>query len=396
MQTTCLFQWNSEPEKYCNVDPNRKVICVNQGGTSSGKTYAIMQVLFVLAIKHSRWIITVVGQDYPNLAKGSIRDSQKIVGDTPFIQASLVGDFNKGNKSYVFKNGSIIEFTSYQNSQDAKNGKRQVLFVNEANGIHYDIYHELEMRTDQKVFIDYNPNQEFWAHEKVIGTQNVALFISNYEHNAFVSPNIVESILKLKKTDPQLWRVYGLGQTGKIEGAVFDYRIVDQFPEHLDKRAFGMDFGFTNDPTTLVLCGISDGQIYGKELLYQTGMTNRDINAMFKELGVQKSDQIFADSADPKTIHELRTYGWNIIPAEKGADSISFSINLIKQYGKLNISRESLNWIKEAQNYKWRENRNGRKLAVPVDAFNHAWDACRYWALGMIKKGNKKGILAYG
>jgi phage terminase large subunit len=355
-----------------------------------------MQVLFVLAIKNPRWIITVVGQDYPNLAKGSIRDSQKIVADTPFIQASIEGDFNKGSKSYNFKNGSIIEFTSYQTAQDAKNGKRQVLFVNEANGIHYDIFHELEMRTDHKVFIDYNPNQEFWVHDRVVGQPNTAFFISNFEHNSFVSPNIVEGILRLKKTDPQLWRVYGLGQTGKIEGTVFDYRIVDDLPAILDKRAYGMDFGFTNDPTTLVLCGMSDGMIYGKELIYQTGMTNRDINAMLKEVGVRKSDQIFADSADPKTIQELKMYGWNILPAEKGADSIPFSINLIKQYGKINLTRDSINWIKEGQNYKWKEMRDGRKLPIPIDAFNHAWDACRYWAIGVLKKGQKGNILAYG
>ena len=146
----------------------------------------------------------------------------------------------------------------------------------------------------------------------------------------------------------------------------------------------------------MVECGLSDGQIYGKEVIYQIGLTNRDINALFIENGIRKSDQIFADSADPKSIYELKMYGWNIMPADKGPDSIQYSINLLKQYGNINLTRNSHNWIKEAQNYKWREARDGKKLAVPVDAFNHAWDACRYWALGMLKKGHKSNILAYG
>jgi phage terminase large subunit len=268
--------------------------------------------------------------------------------------------------------------------------------VNEANGVHYDIFNELNLRTDKRVFIDYNPNSEFWVHEKLIGNDNVAYFISNFMHNNFVSDSIVEGILKLKEKDPMLWRVYGLGQTGKIEGTVFDYRIVDEMPYNLDKRAFGLDFGFTNDPTTLVECGISEGEIYGREVIYQTGLTNRDINALFIDYGIRKSEPIFADSADPKSIYELKMYGWNIMPAEKGPDSIPYSINLLKQYGKINLTRGSQNWIKEAQNYKWKEARDGKKLPLPVDAFNHAWDACRYWALGMLKKGQTKGLLAYG
>ena len=396
MNTTPIFRWNKNPELFANVDQTKKVICVNQGGTAAGKTYAIMQVLFVLAIENDGWIITVVGQDYPNLAKGSIRDSEKIVSETLFILASLDGNFNRTSKSYKFKNGYIIEFTSYQTSQDAKNGKRQVLFVNEANGVHWDIFNELNLRTDKRVFIDYNPNQEFWAHEKLIGQPQTAYFISNFMHNHFVSQSIVDGILALKEKDPMLWRVYGLGQTGKIEGAVFDYRIVEQMPTHLDKYGFGMDFGFTNDPTTLVECGVSDGEIYVREIIYQTGLTNRDINNLLKECGIRKQDTIFADSADPKSIAELKMYGWNVQPADKGADSVAYSINLIKQYGKVNISKQSTNWIKEAQNYKWKETKDGRKLPQPVDAFNHAWDACRYWALGMLKKGHSKNILAYG
>jgi phage terminase large subunit len=395
METSCLFLWNKFPEQYADVDPKKKVICINQGGTSSGKTYSILQVLFCLAIENSGWVITVVGQDIPNLKKGAIRDAFNIIQDTAFIRTNIAG-YNSTDRVLTFKNGTKVEFSSYQTPQDAKSGKRQVLFMNEANGIPYSIYNELEVRTDERVFIDYNPNIEFWVHDKLLGKPNTAYFISNYEHNPFVSPNIVESILKLRETDPMLFRVYGLGQTGKVEGAIFDYSVVDEMPEQLNKVAYGMDFGFSVDPTTLVRCGLSDGKIYGEELLYRTGMTNRDIHAMLIELGVRKSDMIFADSADPKSIKELRMFGWNIIPADKGQDSIQFSIDIIKQRGKMYITRESKNWIKEAQNYKWRELKTGEKINKPIDAYNHAWDAARYWAMGMIAKGKGEGLLAYG
>jgi phage terminase large subunit len=362
---------------------------------NSGKTYSILQVLFCLAIENSGWVITVVGQDIPNLKKGAIRDAFNIIQDTAFIRTNIAG-YNSTDRVLTFKNGTKVEFSSYQTPQDAKSGKRQVLFMNEANGIPYSIYNELEVRTDERVFIDYNPNIEFWVHDKLLGKPNTAYFISNYEHNPFVSPNIVESILKLRETDPMLFRVYGLGQTGKVEGAIFDYSVVDEMPEQLNKVAYGMDFGFSVDPTTLVRCGLADGKIYGEELLYRTGMTNRDIHAMLIELGVRKSDMIFADSADPKSIKELRMFGWNIIPADKGQDSIQFSIDIIKQRGKMYITRESKNWIKEAQNYKWRELKTGEKINKPIDAYNHAWDACRYWAMGMIAKGKGEGLLAYG
>jgi phage terminase large subunit len=395
MQTTPVFLWNAEPEKYANVDNNKKIICVNQGGSSSSKTYSILQVLFKLAIENPRFVITVVGQDIPNLKRGAIRHASNIVSTSLAIQ-SMIDRWNGSDKIYHFKNGSIIEFTSYESSQDAKNGKRNVLFVNEANGIDYSIFSELDLRTSYRTYIDYNPNAEFWVHEKVLKLPNVAYFISNYTHNPFISESITESIERLQFQDPQLWRVYGLGQTGKIEGLVFDYKIVDSMPQYLNKEAFGLDFGFTNDPTTLIHCGISDGKIYSREVIYQKGLTNSDINNLLRSNNISKNSIIFADSADPKSIQELKLYGWNIRPSDKGPDSISYSISLLKQYGTINITKDSINFIKEAKAYKWKEERSGNRTNQPIDAFNHAWDATRYWALGMLSANKGKGLLAFG
>lgn len=394
MQSTAVFLWNLHPEQYTNIDSKKKITIVNQGGSSSSKTYSILQVLFVLAIENPRFVITVVGQDIPNLKRGAIRDAQNIVASSLAI-SSMITNWNASDKIYHFRNGAIIEFTSYDNSQDAKNGKRNVLFINEANGIDYSVYAELDMRTSYRTYIDYNPNAEFWVHEKVLKMPNVAYFISNYKHNPFISDSIRETIENLQYIDPQLWRVYGLGQTGKIEGLVFDFRVVDSMPKYLDKEAYGLDFGFTNDPTTLVHCGLSDGKVYVEEIIYQTGLMTNDINNLLKTYNISKNSTIFADSADPKTIQELKMYGWNIRPAEKGADSINFSINLLKNYGTINISKDSINWIKEAKAYVWQSTRNGVKTNKPIDAFNHCWDACRYWAIGMLGANKGKGLLAF-
>jgi phage terminase large subunit len=395
MQTSCLYLWNKHPEQYTNVDPKKKVTIVNQGGTSSGKTYSIMQVLFTLAIENDGWVITVAGQDMPNLKKGAIRDSIKIVNSSPAIKSKIVS-FNRSEQIYYFDNGSEIEFTSFKDFQDAQSGKRQVLFMNEANGLPYSVFKQLNIRATHKTFIDYNPTSEFWAHEKLIGKENVAFFISNYDHNPFLHDNIRDEILKLKDEDPQLWRVYGLGQTGKIEGLVFNWRIVDEMPKYLDKEGYGMDFGFSNDPTTLMHCGLSDGEIYIDEIIYQKGLTNSDINKLLIDNDLTKRDSIIADSADPKSIKELRLYGWNITGADKGADSILYGISLLKQYGTINITKRSYNMLKEAAAYKWKISRDGEKENKPIDAFNHGWDAVRYWALGTLGNNKGKKILAYG
>ena len=196
---------------------------VNQGGTSSAKTYTLEQVLFDLAIEDPGCVITVAGQDIPNLKKGAIRDSQKIVASSPRIQACLkdyrrTGGYNKSDRIYEFSNGSIMEFNSYDNEQDAKSGKRDYLFINEANGIPWEVYFQLSIRTKKREFLDYNPTSKFWVHEKLIGNDDVALFISDHRHNRFLTPEQHAEIESIP--DKKLWKVYARGMTGKIHGLI--------------------------------------------------------------------------------------------------------------------------------------------------------------------------------
>lgn len=359
-------------------------VVVNQGGTSSGKTFAIEQVLFCLAGETPKQIITIVGQDIPNLKAGALRDALTIYDSSAILQ-SKVKSYNKTDRVFEFKNGSMIEFKSYDNSQDAKSGKRDYLFINEANGITWDIYTELALRTKKRIFIDYNPNTGFWAHEQLIGKPGVELIVSDHRHNPFLSDQMREKIEALKNVDIELWKVYARGLTGKITGLVFsNWYICEAIPPDARLIALGLDFGFTNDETGCLEVYIQDGELWVNELIYETSLTNTDISAKLKNLSVSFNTEIVADSAEPKSIEELRRLGWRITGAKKGPDSVKNSIDILKRY-KINITRNSVNLRNELNRYKWRVDTSGKTINEPVDACNHLVDPLRYVALNKLK-----------
>ena len=379
-----IFEWNY------NTD---KSIVVNQGGTSSGKTYSILQVLLIKASEKPNQIITVVGQDIPNLKVGAIRDFDTILSSSEFFN-SLIKQRNISDRTYTLTNGSKIEFKSYENEQDAKSGKRDYLFMNEANGIGYSVYDQLQIRTSKQTFIDYNPTAPFWVHDKLIGKENVQLFISNYKHNPFLKDSIKRKIEALQDIDKNKWRVYGLGLTGELQGVIFDnVEWIQELPtDNIKRSCIGVDFGYSNDPTTIVKIVLSQGSIYGKLIHYETGLTNPDIGNVFKELGfkkgLQQGDLIMADSAEPKSIKELRNLGWRVKGVKKGADSVRFGINQLKSYGKLFLVNNEL-WKQEQRNYVWKTDKSdGKTINKPIDKDNHIWDAFRYAEQGLRKYKN--------
>ena len=383
-QISPIFEWNYNSDKS---------IVVNQGGTSSGKTYSILQVLLIKASEKPNQIITVVGQDIPNLKVGAIRDFDTILSSSEFFN-SLIKQRNISDRTYTLTNGSKIEFKSYENEQDAKSGKRDYLFMNEANGIGYSVYDQLQIRTSKQTFIDYNPTAPFWVHDKLIGKENVQLFISNYKHNPFLKDSIKRKIEALQDIDKNKWRVYGLGLTGELQGVIFDnVEWIQELPtDNIKRSCIGVDFGYSNDPTTIVKIVLSQGSIYGKLLHYETGLTNPDIGNVFKELGfkkgLQQGDVIMADSAEPKSIKELRNLGWRVKGVKKGADSVRFGINQIKSYGKLFLVNNEL-WKQEQRNYVWKTDKSdGKTINKPVSKDNHIWDAFRYAEQGLRKYKN--------
>lgn len=363
---------------------------VNQGGTSSGKTYAILQVLFTKALEEE-CTITIVGQDIPNLKVGAFRDALDIINSDESIKQQIF-HYNRSDRIFTFKNKSIMEFNSYDNQQDAKSGKRDYLFVNEANGIPYNMYEQLSLRTRKQVYIDYNPDTSFWVHEKIIPLDTTELIISDHRHNPFLSSKVREKIEALKERDESLWKVYARGITGRIEGLVLKkWYVLNESFEDKKIIGYGIDFGFSNDPSTLIEVRMQDGDLYVRELIYETGLTNQDISDRMEALGVSKGALIVADSAEPKSIEELRRRNWTVDGVKKGKDSVMFGINLLKGY-KINVNSSSTNLIKELEQYRWKVDKNGNTLNVPIDEYNHAIDALRYL---IMHKFSKKGYGQY-
>lgn len=356
----------------------KKRIHVIQGGTSAGKTFAVLPILIDKAIRIPNREISVVSESIPHLKRGAIRDFKKIMRFTQRWDASCWHDTDK---RYTWKNGSYIEFFSPESILGAR---RTDLFVNEANNILFQDYHQLAIRTSDEIWIDYNPSSEFWAHTELIPDPDADFVILNYKDNEALSASIVKEIEKAKdKTDDPYWanwwRVYGLGEVGTLEGVIFGaFTNIDSFPADCEWVGYGLDFGYSNDPTSLIKVGMKKGEIYLDQKIYKTGLTNSDLISEMRNIKIGNYE-IVADSADPKSIEELRRAGFNIRGALKGADSIINGIDMMKRY-KFNIVSSSLELIKEWRSYSWKRNAATNKFEnVPVDTNNHAIDAVRYF-----------------
>ena len=357
---------------------SKERIIVNQGGTSSGKTFTTLQLLVYYALSYVNKVITVVGQDIPNLKKGAYRDIKTIINGSEFCADKFT--FNESDRIVKCVTGSIIEFSSFQNEQDAKSGKRDYLFVNEANGIPYLIYWQLAIRTRKRIFIDYNPTARFWVHEKILGRPDTRMFITDHRHNSFLSKEEHEKIEGIE--DKELFLVYARGKTGRLRGMIYDnYDIVDEMPADYKGRWLGLDFGF-NDPTALIDVRLSGGELWIDEVIFQGGVTNPDIANIVKNNGLGALT-IIADSAEPKSITELKNLGLRVEGARKGNDSIRVGIDVLRRY-RWHVTRRSVNVRKELANYKWQEGADGEPTNKPIEVFNHALDAIRYVALNRL------------
>lgn len=364
-------------------------VFVNQGGTSSGKTYTIIQLLFVKAITERGIVVTVCGQDLPNLKVGALRDAKTIIGKSEWMGKFFT--VHEASSTITALNGSIIEFKSYENEQDAKSGKRDYLFINEANGIPYNVYWQLAIRTRKRVYIDYNPSARFWVHDEVVGREGVKFIISDHRGNPFLTMGEHERIENI--SDPELWKVYARGLTGKLTGVVLtNWDIVDRLPPSSEWRmdGYGLDFGFTNDPTALEHVVLAHGELWVDEVIYTTGLTNPDIVQMAKEAGLTRHNQIIADSAEPKSIAEIHNGGLWIVGAQKGSDGITVGLDILRRF-RIHFTRRSSGIIENAKTYQWKRDRDGRQTNTPQDGNDHGIDAIRYFALAKLNQRRQSG-----
>lgn len=369
MKLTNVFKYNIQAYK------SGKRFIINQGGTSSSKTWSILQLLSLLAQKKDNLLISVVSESLPHLKRGAMRDFIKILEGMGLYSKEL------HNKTmHAFKlNNSTVEFFGADDSAKMRGARRNILYVNEINNVDKKSFDELSIRTSDVVFCDYNPVSEFYIHEfmQQRSEQDYAFIKSTFKDNQYLDANIIQDIQSRAAIDPAWYRIYGEGEIGNYEGVIYDnWKIIQQMPES-PKRVIGLDFGYTNDPTAIVDVRYSDGQLFWDELLYQKAMTNSDIGLAIKQLCGQDRPVVICDSAEPKSIAELSMMGIRAIAATKGADSLRTGIDTVKRF-HLNITDRSLNLKKEIRNYRWREDSQGKRINEPVDFWNHALDAARY------------------
>jgi phage terminase large subunit len=288
---------------------------------------------------------------------------------------------NKSELSYTL-NGNIIEFISVDQPQKIRGRKRHYLWCNEANEFNYEDWQQLILRTTEKIYLDYNPSDPYsWIYEKVHTRDDCTFLQSTYRANPFLDEDTIAEIERLKDIDPDYWRVYGLGEIGTVQTMIFrNFNLVDDVQGRL--VGYGLDFGFTNSPSAMVAVYQRDDSLYIKELLYEKRLTNTDLANKIKELGVSRQDEIICDSAEPKSITELFRSNLNVKAANKGA-GIHLGIDIMRRY-KLNITKDSLNAIKEFRGYKWATDKNGDVLNTPVKVNDHLVDAVRYLCLNKL------------
>lgn len=359
-----------------------------QGSSRSSKTYNTLIWLVVYCLTHPYTRLSIVRATLPAL-KGSVYVDFKEI----LLRLGVWDDraMNKSDMIYTFGNGSWVEFFSTDNEQKLRGRKRDILFVNEANELSFIEWQQLKMRTTKYTILDYNPSfsDEHWICG-VNSDHRTYHFISTYKDNPFLEQTIIDEIESLRNKNQSLWQVYGLGMQAVVEGLIFrDVEYIEDIPPYVRKRWRGMDFGFTNDPTAIVTVGVDGDNLYIDEVAYATQMLSGDIIRTLKAQAEQL--EVIAESADPRLIQEIYRAGINIHPVKKFAGSIDAGIQKMLQY-KLHITKRSTNIIKEQKNYTYRQDKEGKWLNEPIDAYNHTMDAVRYVVMQKLLGGERKPL----
>lgn len=356
------------------IDDKIKYI-INQGGTSATKTYSILQLLTIICIKYP-YKIDIVGLSVPHLKSGVLNDMHSICQQMGF---NFDEYYKEGDKVFRYGKGSI-NFLAFDKLGKAHGGRRDILFLNEANHLNYNIAEQLMIRTRKKVFIDYNPTNAFWVHKNILVNEpEKSLFIkSTYKDNPFLEQSIIDSIESRRGDgNNNFWRVYGLGELGIAEGLVFNnFEQKDFDINSFENYRNGVDWGFSQDPFAYVRCAIEGKNLYVCKEIYQKGLLNKDSAPIVKQ--IVRNEIVRCDSAEPKSVAEFRQLGLNAISVRKGAGSVESGVKYLQAFEHIYIHPSCPNTYDEFCNYQWRLDKNGEEMPEPVDAYNHAIDALRY------------------
>jgi phage terminase large subunit len=341
------------------------------GGTSASKTVSIILILIDYAQSHKNQTISIVSESFPHLKRGAIRDFMNIIVEHGYFKDA---NWNKTDYIYVFETGSIIEFFSADQPGKVRGPRRDVLFINEANNISYETYTQLEIRTKRIIWLDWNPVSEFWFYSEVKGKDNVDFLTLTYKDNEALDPGVVAAI-EARKGNRSWWAVYGLGELGEAEGRIYTgWAIVDEIPHEARLERYGLDFGYSNDPTAIVAIHRHNGGFILDEIAYTKGLSNKNIADILLN---EPRGLVIADSAEPKSIDEITTYGISILPSIKGQGSVTQGIQYVQQQ-RISVTKRSVNVLKEYRNYLWQTDKDGKIINEPEVVWNHCMDALRY------------------
>lgn len=368
-----------------NLLSAKKRITHHVGGTRSGKTYAILQYLIVKALQESQ-NITIVRRTVPSLKRSVIKDFKEIMIGLGIWDSD---SYNISDRVYSFPNGSLVSFVNTDDAEKLRGVKSDILFIDEASEQHEESYFQLMIRTEGEIILAYNPTVSPYHFLRQM--DDVEVFKTTYKDNPYLPEQMVKEIESLQFKNPKYWEIYGRGEYTVNDKAVFqNFQIVDNFPHEYELLGFGLDFGFSQDPTALVAVHRYHDMLYVRELMYDSGLTTQDIINKLKSLNIGRQDEIWADSAEPRLIEEIYRSGFNIKPVKKGPDSISFGIGVIKNFG-LVVDKASIHLIDELYGYEYITDKNGIVLDKPQDFNNHLIDALRYFAMSRlsIKQQNK-------
>ena len=392
-----------------NANKEKRIICL-YGGSSSSKTISALQYLTMWGLGGQKpLVITVVGESVPVLKKSVVRDWQRVVMGAMYDRHR----FNKLELTYTFPNGSIMQFIPADDEARFFAMRHDVVLIDEAYNVSKGIFDQIEIRTRQQILLTWNPVSPFWATHLVDRRDDVAVIHATYHDNPYLETSIIAALESRAKTDPNFYRVFVLGKYGSLEGLIFKefthWQKCDGLPppDERKRSLYVVDFGFTNDPSAVLELAYSDGEFWVDEIEYKPGMFNSDIHDVIKlraiedrEIGpdddppthedlkrIKIRTEVVADSAEPKSIAEIKAMGLNAIPAIKGPDSVKFGIKTMQGF-TMNVTKDSLNTIKELRNYSWIKNRDGEYTGQPVDNWNHSIDAIRYGVTHVRRKPN--------
>lgn len=371
----------------------KKRIRAVAGGTSASKTISIIFwcIDYAQSVQGER--IDVVSESYPHLELGAMADFQAIMKDAGYWEQSR---WNETKHIYTFETGSRIRFYSVDTYGKAHGPRREVLFVNEANNLDYKIVDQLVTRTKKIVWLDWNPTNEFWFYSEMKHRKDVDFITVTYKDNEALDPVTVSEI-ESHMGNKQWWRVYGLGLLGEVEGKIYtDWAFIDEIPHEAQLVRYGLDFGYSNDPTVIEAIYEYNGGYIIDEVTYQKGLSNKSIADIL--LNLPKAP-VYADSAEPKSIDEIYEYGVNILPAKKGPGSVNQGIQFV-QSKRMSVTNRSTRTIKAYRNYMWATDKNSKILNEPDDTI-HEWsnsmDAIRYGmdSLRQLREDKPKRIKHY-